>query len=173
MSGRWRSICLATVLASILVIAVSMPGSLIARLGTVVLVACSVIAGILCERERSASVAVAPDETSDVRRHLDALVESCIDLVADERGVAVSQGRINEMISAMLRPLGICSFEATGSRFDPKQHMAVDRVIVPAEQVGLVVQTERVGWRGPSGVVRPPEVVVGYGAFTDRSAVQR
>ena len=59
-----------------------------------------------------------------------------------------------------------------GHKFDPYQHVAVERITAGDGAPGIIAAEERRGYRTPDGVLRYAEVVV-YGEKTETSKQEK
>lgn len=72
---------------------------------------------------------------------------------------------VRERLLSMLAAEGVTPIPTVGHKFDPYQHVAVEKITADDGAPGVIAAEERRGYRTPAGVLRYAEVIV-YGEKT-------
>ena len=67
---------------------------------------------------------------------------------------------VRERLLSMLEAEGVTPIPTVGHKFDPYQHVAVEKITADDGAPGVIAAEERRGYRTPAGVLRYAEVVV-------------
>ncbi|NBD35113.1 MAG: nucleotide exchange factor GrpE [Chloroflexi bacterium] len=79
---------------------------------------------------------------------------------------------VRERLLSMLASEGVTPIPTVGHKFDPYQHVAVEKITADDGPPGVIAAEERRGYRTPGGVLRYAEVVV-YGKKTESSKQEK